>query len=173
MSHSLYNAKISGTGSYLPEKKLTNKDLEKLVETNDEWIRERTGISSRSVAADNQVTSDLALEAAKKALDAGATGLVLPRIESAEMAENAVRFMKYPPLGVRGAGPRMSAFRDTNYFDTANDETLVVIMIETRRGVENIDRIFSVEGNPGDRCRRRDHNAGPGEHPYPRGHDLF
>jgi 2-keto-3-deoxy-L-rhamnonate aldolase RhmA len=83
---------------------------------------------------------------AKKALDAGATGLVLPRIESAEMAEKAVRFMKYPPLGVRGAGPRMSAFRDTDYFDTANDETLVVIMIETRRGVKNIDSIFSVKG---------------------------
>lgn len=70
MDRKFYNAKISGTGSYLPEKKLTNKDLEKLVETNDEWIRERTGISSRSIAADGEFTSDLALKASLKALEA-------------------------------------------------------------------------------------------------------
>lgn len=82
---------------------------------------------------------------AKKALDAGATGLVIPRIESAEMAMDAVRFMKYPPLGERGAGPRLAAFRDPEYFTTANEETLIVVMIETRRGIENIDEIFGVE----------------------------
>jgi 2-keto-3-deoxy-L-rhamnonate aldolase RhmA len=83
---------------------------------------------------------------AKKALDAGATGLVLPRIETAEMAKEAIRIMKYPPIGERGAGPRMSAFRDPDYFETANDETLVVVMIETQKGLDNIDEIFSVEG---------------------------
>jgi len=82
----------------------------------------------------------------KKALDAGATGLVIPRVESAEMARDTVRFMKYPPVGERGAGPRLAAFRDPDYFATANEETLVVVMIETRKGVENIDEIFSVEG---------------------------
>ena len=81
----------------------------------------------------------------KKALDAGATGLVIPRVESAEMARDTVRFMKYPPLGERGAGPRLAAFRDPDYFATANEETLVVVMIETRKGVENIDEIFEVE----------------------------
>lgn len=61
--------KIIGTGSYLPEKILTNFDLEKIVETSDEWIRTRTGIEQRRVATDAQATSDLAYEAAKKALE--------------------------------------------------------------------------------------------------------
>ena len=61
---------IIGTGSYLPEKVLTNFDLEKMVDTNDQWIRERTGISERRVAPEGMKTSDMATEAAKKALDA-------------------------------------------------------------------------------------------------------
>ena len=63
-------SRITGTGSYLPEKVLTNADLEKLVDTNDEWIRERTGISQRHVAAEGQTTSDLAYEAALRAMEA-------------------------------------------------------------------------------------------------------
>jgi 2-keto-3-deoxy-L-rhamnonate aldolase RhmA len=82
----------------------------------------------------------------KKVLDAGATGLVIPRVDTADMAREAVRLMKYPPVGERGAGPRLAAFRDPDYFATANEETLVVVMIETRRAVQNIDEIFSVEG---------------------------
>jgi 3-oxoacyl-[acyl-carrier-protein] synthase-3 len=63
---------IAGTGSYLPEKKLTNADLEKLVDTTDEWIVTRTGIRERRIASDRQSTSDLAAEAARAALkDAG------------------------------------------------------------------------------------------------------
>lgn len=65
-----YQSRIAGTGSYLPEKVLTNFDLEKLVDTNDQWIRERTGIERRHIAADDQVTSDLALIAARKAFEA-------------------------------------------------------------------------------------------------------
>lgn len=61
-----------GIGSYLPEKILTNKDMEKIVETSDEWIVTRTGIKERHVAAEGQSTSDMAVEAAKAALkDAG------------------------------------------------------------------------------------------------------
>lgn len=67
-------SKILGTGSYLPSKQLTNADLEKMVDTNNQWIVERTGISSRRVAASDQVTSDLALEAAKSALDSAGLG---------------------------------------------------------------------------------------------------
>ena len=63
-------ARIAGTGSYLPEKVLTNADLEKFVETTDEWIRERTGIRQRHIAAEGQTTGDLAFEAARRALDA-------------------------------------------------------------------------------------------------------
>lgn len=66
----MFKSRVAGTGSYLPEKTLTNTDLEKMVDTNDQWIRERTGIERRHVAADNQVTSDLALIATQKALKA-------------------------------------------------------------------------------------------------------
>ncbi|HET6264448.1 MAG TPA: beta-ketoacyl-ACP synthase III [Usitatibacter sp.] len=63
-------ARITGTGGYLPEKVLTNKDLEAVVETSDEWIVSRTGIRERHIAADGQFTSDLALEASRRALSA-------------------------------------------------------------------------------------------------------
>ena len=60
---------IKGTGSYVPEKILTNKDLEAMVDTNDEWISTRTGIKERHIAAPEQATSDLAYQAALKALE--------------------------------------------------------------------------------------------------------
>lgn len=63
-------SKIVGTGRYLPEKILTNKDLEKMVETSDEWIRERTGIAQRHVASEGETTLDLCEKAARNALDA-------------------------------------------------------------------------------------------------------
>lgn len=63
-------ARITGTGSYLPEKILTNHDLEKMVDTNDEWIRDRTGISERHIAADDEFTVDLAEHAARNAIEA-------------------------------------------------------------------------------------------------------
>jgi 3-oxoacyl-[acyl-carrier-protein] synthase III len=61
-------SRIAGTGSYLPEKILTNADLEKLVDTSDEWIRTRTGISQRHVAAEGETTTDLAEHAARRAM---------------------------------------------------------------------------------------------------------
>jgi 3-oxoacyl-[acyl-carrier-protein] synthase-3 len=63
-------SRIAGTGSYLPERVLTNADLETLVDTTDQWIRDRTGICERHIAADGQTTGDLAFEAAKAALAA-------------------------------------------------------------------------------------------------------
>lgn len=62
-------SKIIATGSYLPAKTLTNQDLEKIVDTTDEWIVERTGIRTRHIAADNETTCDMAYEATKKALE--------------------------------------------------------------------------------------------------------
>jgi 3-oxoacyl-[acyl-carrier-protein] synthase III len=62
------NAGIIGIGRYLPEKVLTNADLEKMVDTSDEWIRTRTGIEQRRVAGEHINTSDMAFEAAKKAI---------------------------------------------------------------------------------------------------------
>lgn len=64
----MLRAKIIGTGSALPEKVLTNSDLEKMVETSDEWIRTRTGIEERRIAKDSEATSDLAIIAARRAL---------------------------------------------------------------------------------------------------------
>jgi 3-oxoacyl-[acyl-carrier-protein] synthase-3 len=63
-------SRIIGTGSYLPEKVLTNTDLERMVDTSDEWIVTRTGIRERRVAEEGQTTTDLAYEASKQALDA-------------------------------------------------------------------------------------------------------
>jgi 3-oxoacyl-[acyl-carrier-protein] synthase-3 len=63
-------SRIAGTGSYLPEKIVTNADLERLVDTSDEWIRSRTGIKQRHVAADGETTTDLAEHAARRAMEA-------------------------------------------------------------------------------------------------------
>jgi len=63
-------ARIAGTGGYLPERVVTNKELEKLVDTTDEWIQERSGIKRRHIAADNETTSDMAVAAARKAIEA-------------------------------------------------------------------------------------------------------
>ena len=66
------SARIIGTGSYLPEKVLTNSDLEKMVDTSDEWIMSRTGIKERRIASPEEPTSSLATEAARRAIeDAG------------------------------------------------------------------------------------------------------
>ena len=65
-------SRIIGTGGYLPEKVLTNRDLESRIDTTDEWIYTRTGIRQRHIAADHEKTSDLALEASRRALEAAA-----------------------------------------------------------------------------------------------------
>jgi 3-oxoacyl-[acyl-carrier-protein] synthase-3 len=66
----LKNARIIGTGSYLPERVVHNTDLEKLMDTSDEWIRERTGIEQRRYAAEGQTTVDMAEVAARRAIEA-------------------------------------------------------------------------------------------------------
>jgi 3-oxoacyl-[acyl-carrier-protein] synthase III len=63
-------SRIAGTGRFLPERILTNADLEKMVDTTDEWIRTRTGVERRHIASEDQTTSDLCVEAAKTAMDA-------------------------------------------------------------------------------------------------------
>ena len=67
-------SRIAGTGRYLPERILTNAELEGMVETSDEWIRSRTGIERRHIAADGELTSDLACQAALAAMDAAGIG---------------------------------------------------------------------------------------------------
>ena len=65
----MIRAKIIGTGAYAPKRILTNADLEKMVETNDEWIQQRSGIRERHIVDDNEATSDLAVNAARQALE--------------------------------------------------------------------------------------------------------
>lgn len=85
------NVGIIGLGSYVPEKIMTNKDLEQVMDTSDEWIVERTGIRERHIAAENEATSDLATKAAQKALeDANITAaeidLIIVATGTADMA---------------------------------------------------------------------------------------
>lgn len=72
------NARIVGTGGYLPERIMTNHELEKMVDTSDQWIRERSGIKRRHIAADGETTSDMALAAANAAIESAG-------IEAAEL----------------------------------------------------------------------------------------
>lgn len=65
----MYECRIAGTGRYVPERILSNKDLEDMVDTSDEWIIQRTGIRERHIAAENESTSDLALQAAQSAME--------------------------------------------------------------------------------------------------------
>ena len=66
----MIHSRIVGTGSYLPERIVSNKDLEATIDTSDEWIRDRTGIKCRHIAADGETTSDMAVIAAKRAIEA-------------------------------------------------------------------------------------------------------
>ena len=68
-------SKIIGTGSYLPVKVLTNFDLEKIVDTSNDWILSRSGIVERHIAADNELASDLALQASLRAIEAAGIGV--------------------------------------------------------------------------------------------------
>ncbi|MEM1994889.1 MAG: aldolase/citrate lyase family protein [Nitrososphaerales archaeon] len=82
----------------------------------------------------------------KQALDIGAHGLVIPWVNSGDEAEYAVKAAKYPPRGIRGFGPRRAALRDRDYTATADSETMLIVQIETKTALNNLDSIFSVDG---------------------------
>ena len=100
-------AKILGTGSYLPANRVSNEDLAKFVDTSDEWIYTRTGIKNRHIAADDEKTSDLAVQAAKAALaDAGVEAseidLIIVATATPDMQFPATATMVQHKLGVGG-----------------------------------------------------------------------
>lgn len=100
-------ARITGTGSYLPEKKLSNRDLEAMVETSDEWIYSRTGIRSRHIAAENETTSDLALAASQRAIDAAqiepeAIDLIVVATSTPDMIFPSTACLLQAKLGIKG-----------------------------------------------------------------------
>jgi 4-hydroxy-2-oxoheptanedioate aldolase len=85
-----------------------------------------------------------------RALDAGAYGVICPMVNSAEQARAFVAAGRYPPLGSRSAGPfRASHVAGADYVRCANDEILLLVMIETREAVANLDQILAVEGIDG------------------------
>ena len=99
-------SRIVGTGGYLPEKILTNHDLQELVETTDEWITSRTGIRERHIAADDETTSDLALAASRRAIDmAGVTlqeiDLIIVATTTPDMAFPSTACILQDKLGIR------------------------------------------------------------------------
>jgi len=101
-------SRIIGTGSYLPEKILTNFDLEKMVDTSDEWIRSRTGIEQRHIAGDDEATSDLAYHAARAAIEnAGLTpgdiDFVLVGTTTPDLIFPNVACLLQEKLGIRGS----------------------------------------------------------------------
>ena len=88
----------------------------------------------------------------RRCLDIGAAGVIVPLIETAEQARRAVAAAKYPPLGCRGfCFGRMNDWgvHFDEYARTANDQTVVIAMIESRQGVERIDEILAVDGVDG------------------------
>jgi 3-oxoacyl-[acyl-carrier-protein] synthase III len=102
-------SRIAGTGSYLPEKVLTNADLERLVDTSDEWIMARTGIRERHVAADNELASDMALHASRQAMQAAGVGpedvgLIVFATTTPDMVFPSTACILQAKLGMRG-GP--------------------------------------------------------------------
>ena len=101
------HTRISGTGRYLPERILTNADLEKMVETSDEWIRTRTGVERRHIAEDDQTTSELCVNAARRAMeDAGVTkddiDLIVIGTTSPDLVFPNVATLVQDKLGIHG-----------------------------------------------------------------------
>ena len=82
-----------------------------------------------------------------KFLDAGAYGIIVPMIETKEDAEKAVWAMRYPPQGMRSSGPfRAALYGGGDYFEQANDQLVLAVMIETPKALDNLDEIASVPG---------------------------
>ncbi len=98
---------IVGLGKYLPENRLTNKDLEKIVDTTEEWIESRTGIKERRIASDGEATSDMAVMAAKAALEnarlkATDIGLIIVATITPDMFFPATACIVQEKLGIKG-----------------------------------------------------------------------
>lgn len=100
------HSRITGTGSYLPEKVLSNRDLEDKVDTSDEWIYTRTGIRQRHIAADTETTSDLALVASRRAIEAadltpGDIDLIIVATTTADMVFPSTACLLQAKLGIK------------------------------------------------------------------------
>ena len=104
----MIHSKIIGTGSYLPKKILTNHDLELMVDTTDDWIRSRTGIVQRHIAADGEMASDMALNASREAMDAsgikaGEIDLIIVATTTPDMIFPSTACILQNKLGIKGS----------------------------------------------------------------------
>ncbi len=100
-------SQVIGTGSYLPEKILSNRDLETMVETSDEWIFTRSGIRNRHIAADGETTSDLALKASRRAIananiEASEIDLIIVATSTPDMIFPSTACLLQAKLGIKG-----------------------------------------------------------------------
>ncbi|HEX5463515.1 MAG TPA: beta-ketoacyl-ACP synthase III [Burkholderiales bacterium] len=105
---SRHYSRIVGTGSYLPQKILTNRDLEATIDTSDEWIFSRTGIRQRHIAADSENTSDLALAASRRAITAAGIeprqiGLIIVATTTPDMVFPSTACILQAKLGISGS----------------------------------------------------------------------
>ena len=103
-------SRIIGTGSYLPAKVLTNHDLEKMVETSHDWIVTRSGITERHIAAETELTSDLALQASRKAIEAAGIeadeiDLIIVATTSPDLPFPSTACILQDKLGIRNGSP--------------------------------------------------------------------
>jgi 3-oxoacyl-[acyl-carrier-protein] synthase-3 len=103
----LIYSKIAGTGGYLPERIMTNTELEQIVDTSDDWIKSRTGIAKRHIAADNETTCDLAEQAARKAIaaagiDAGDIDLIIIGTTTPDVIFPSTACLLQQRLGIHG-----------------------------------------------------------------------
>ncbi len=153
------HAAVVGLGSALPERVVPNTYFESIVETDDEWIRERTGIRERRFAADDQATSDLATEAARKALDAAGIApeqvdmLIVATltpdnpIPAAAVRVQAKLGISCPAFDVNAACAGFSYAMSTGaaFVESGNAETVVVIGAEVlSRVLDMTDRSTSI-----------------------------
>ena len=149
-----YNAKISGTGRYLPEKILTNKDLEKIVDTSDEWIVTRTGMKERRIAADDQAASDLAYEASLQAIQSSPIrskdiDMIICATISADHAFPSTACIVQQKLGLKNfpafdisagcTGWVYAANIAKQYIENGAAENILVIGVETLSKITNYE----------------------------------
>ena len=115
------------------------------IETVGSMIQVLNGSRATPIVRVNQIDQGLC----KAVLDAGAQGVMVPLVNTAEEARLAVRYCKYPPVGVRGAAAAKASDYGLSYADyirKANDETMVIVQVETPQAVWNIREIVSVAG---------------------------
>ena len=149
---SSYSANIVGTGSHLPEKRLTNDDLAKMVDTNDEWITQRTGIKERRIAGPTDTSASLGTAAARKAIEAAGIDakeieLVVVATSTPEMVFPSTACFVGADLGIPGvpafdmsaacSGFIYSLVTGANFIRAGQYQTVLVIGAETLSRVTN------------------------------------